>query len=259
MTWTTRPRSEFGDLAAIRAGQGPTVLLLHGVGLRAEAWNAQIDALSDNFSVIAPDMAGHGSSSAFPGTPTLRDYADRIAHALTAPLLIAGHSMGAMIALDLAIRYPDLVQGVAALNAIYRRTPDAAQAVRARAAALPLDTVADPSAPIERWFGTTPSAEAEACRTWLTSVSPLGYKAAYTVFAQEDGPSDDGLKTLRAPTLFLTGRLEPNSTPAMSSAMAHLAPHGRTAVIEDAAHMMPMTHPDQTNAHLIRFFQECLS
>ena len=55
MMWTIRQRSDFGALRAIRRGAGPQALLLHGVGLRAEAWNAQIDALARHFAVIAPE------------------------------------------------------------------------------------------------------------------------------------------------------------------------------------------------------------
>lgn len=258
MTWTTRPRSEFGGMAAIRAGGGTPVLLLHGVGLRAEAWNAQIDALAGSYAVIAPDLPGHGESAALDDPSTLAAFTDCVAAALSEPLVVAGHSMGALIALDLAIRYPRRVRGLAALNAVYRRSPKAADAVRRRAIGLDGSRAADPTATLVRWFGNAPSPEAEACRTWLTSVSPRGYKAAYTVFAAEDGPSDTGLRGLACPALFLTGADEPNSTPEMSKAMAALAPEGRAAIIEGAAHMMPMTHPAEVNAALLGFFAACI-
>ena len=80
MTWKTRPRSERSGLAWIEQGAGPSVLLLHGVGLRAEAWNAQADALTEaGFHVLAPDMLGHGSSSAppAPAAPGMRSVASR--------------------------------------------------------------------------------------------------------------------------------------------------------------------------------------
>ena len=81
MTWTTRPRSEFGALRAITAGDGPTVLLIHGVGLRAEAWNAQIDAMSERFRVVAVDMPGHGQSPLLAPDSGLSEYTDAIAPA----------------------------------------------------------------------------------------------------------------------------------------------------------------------------------
>lgn len=256
MTWTTRPRSDFGNLAAIRSGEGRPLVLLHGVGLRAEAWAVQIESLSQNWSVIAPDLPGHGESPILLGQPVLRDYVDQVALAIGEPVCIAGHSMGAMIALDLAIRYPDKVRCVAALNAIYRRTVEAASAVQRRAAGLDGVHAADPSGPLARWFGDVTSPEALACEGWLTNVAPAGYKAAYNVFAREDGPADAGLTSLEPPALFATGTAEPNSTPAMSHAMAALVPDGRAIFLEGAAHMMPMTHPEAVNKMLAAFFAE---
>ena len=256
MTWKNRPRSAFGALAAVRAGEGSPIVLLHGVGLRAEAWNAQIDDLVGHFGVIAVDMPGHGESAPIGDSPTLADYSERVAEALSEPVCLAGHSMGAMIALDLAIRYPERVRGVAALNAIYRRSAEAAEAVRQRAASLDRASKADPAEPLSRWFGEAESPEATACRDWLTGVSLTGYRQAYGVFAQEDGPSDHALGGLRCPALFLTGSEDPNSTPAMSKAMAAKAPKGRVLVIDGAAHMMPMTHPAQVNGALVDFFGE---
>jgi pimeloyl-ACP methyl ester carboxylesterase len=57
----------------------------------------------------------------------------------------------------------------------------------------------------------------------------------------------------------MTGALEPNSTPAMSEAMAALTPKGRAIIVPDAAHMMPMTHPEVVNAALLDFAAEVLS
>lgn len=257
MTWKTRPRSEFGRLKAIRTGSGPTILLLHGVGLRAEAWNNQIATLEQEYEVIAPDMPGHGDSDPLPTLCTLADYTNRVAEALSGPVVVVGHSMGAMMALDLAIRWPDLVLGVAGLNAIYRRTSEAKQVVRSRADTLMSGNVPDPLIPIGRWFGATASPEADACHHWLTSVNPEGYKSAYSIFAAEDGQADHDLASLPCPALFMTGSEEPNSTPQMSHAMAALAPNGRAITIEGAAHMMPMTHSASVNEALIGFIQEC--
>ncbi|PUB14269.1 alpha/beta fold hydrolase [Yoonia sediminilitoris] len=256
MTWTTRPRSDFGALRAIIAGDGPTVLFIHGVGLRAEAWNAQIDAMSERFRVVAVDMPGHGESPPPGEDLNLSDYTDAIAQGLEAPALVIGHSMGAMIALDMAMRHPHLVRGVVAMNAIFQRDHAASKAVQTRARSLDGVTVAGPSGPLTRWFGDAPSPEQSACQRWLTSVDPAGYRMAYTVFAHENGPRPSALAALTCPALFVTGQDEPNSTPAMSKAMANLAPKGRTQIIEGAAHMMPMTHVAQVNAALLDFAQE---
>ena len=49
MMWKTRLRSELDNLMAITAGLGPSVTLLHGVGLNADAWGGQIDTLANYF------------------------------------------------------------------------------------------------------------------------------------------------------------------------------------------------------------------
>jgi pimeloyl-ACP methyl ester carboxylesterase len=256
MTWTIRPRSDHGPLAAITAGDGPLVVLIHGVGLRAEAWNAQIDALSHRFRVIAVDLPGHGHSAALGPDPQMSDFTNAVVASFQGAACVIGHSFGAMIALDLAIRYPARVRGVVALNAIYRRDTDARVAVMARADALDGRTISDPSATLDRWFGAASLPERAACAAWLNAVDPSGYRAAYRVFAREDGPSDRGLVTLGCPALFITGEKEPNSTPTMSRQMAAHVADGQAEVIADAAHMLPMTHAPQVNSKLTQFLQE---
>lgn len=261
MTWTTQPRSRFGQIAAITKGVGPKVLLIHGVGLRAEAWAAQTDTLAENCHVMAVDMPGHGESIPLAldphGTgPGLADYTDAIAATLDEPALVIGHSFGAMIAMDLAIRHPEKVRAVAALNAIHQRDAESKAAVRARAESLDGVTVADPTSTLNRWFGSDPSAERDACHRWLCEVNARSYRDAYRVFASQDGPSEEALATLHCPALFLTGANEPNSTPEMSRSMATLAPRGRSEVLAGAAHMLPMTHATQVNAILKQFMQD---
>ncbi len=257
MTWTTRPRSNIGGLAAISCGAGPTVLLLHGVGLRAEAWGAQLDGLPAQ--MIAPDMPGHGDSALPAGYVDMESYVAAALDVLAAcgePAVIVGHSMGAMLALALAARAPEKVLAVAALNAVFERSPSAAQAVQARAASLDGQSAPDPTAALERWFGTDETPERAACAAWLGDVNPAAYKSAYHSFAHSEIPNRDMLASIACPALFMTGRDEPNSTPAMSETMAALAPKGRALVVTGAAHMMPMSHARETNAALRLLIEE---
>lgn len=258
MIWTTRQRSEGpGELAHWSEGAGPPLVLIHGVGLRAEAWGAMLPELAAHFTVYAVDMPGHGGSP-LKGASCLQDYTSRVAEfvaALGEPVAVAGHSMGALIALDLATRCPANLTSVGALNPVFERTPEAATAVRARAAMLAENRPSDPAPTLERWFGVDPqganATAAEACRDWLTSADPKGYARAYSVFASENGPSRAALAAMQIQTLFLTGANDPNSTPDMAYAMAKHAPLGRALVVDDAAHMVPMTHPAQVAAALI--------
>lgn len=259
MMWTTRPRSRESGIAFIREGNGPGILLVHGVGLRAEAWNAQISGLCDAFRVTAADMPGHGESDRIEDPADLAAFTTRLATLLDEPALVIGHSMGAMIALDLAIRFPQKVRGVGALNAIYRRPEEARKAVRQRAESLDGISAPDPEPTLNRWFGSEPSDALTACENWLRSADPAGYRTAYRVFAGEDGPTDADLRTIACPALFMTGGREPNSTPDMSEAMAALVPDGSAEVIDGAAHMMPMTHADQVTRALRAFAKRCLT
>lgn len=254
--WATLPRTARGSLALLAVGQGPSVVLLHSVGLRAEAGRAQIDALAQDHQVIAPDMPGHGQSPVLAGLATIADYADQIRPVLTAvdaPPVIIGHSMGALIGLELACRGEKLVSGVVALNAIFERSTAAAKAVKARAAELDGYTLRDPTPTLARWFGQDKSTERNACAGWLRGVDPKGYVTAYAAFAHANGPDRVQLAKMDVPALFITGADEPNATPAMSKTMAQIAPLGQAMIIDDAAHMMPMTHAQKVNAALHQF------
>lgn len=255
MIWTTQPRSDLGGHKAIVTGQGRPIVLFHGVGLRAEAWAAQIADLQADYQIIAPDMPGHGAAPCPPVPMPLAGYAQNLARVLEAleePALIVGHSMGALIALELASHRPDRVCGVAALNAVFQRNPAAAAAVRARAESLTGDSLPDPDPTLTRWFGASDTPERRACDQWLRSADPRGYKWAYSAFAQTLGPEPRDLRAIACPVLFATGADEPNSTPEMSQQMAQETPDSQALIIEGAAHMLPMTHPDTINAALRR-------
>lgn len=253
MTSTTLPRSEIAGLSAINVGQGQPIVFLHGVGLRAEAWRAQIEAFCQTHNVIAPDMLGHGENPRPAASVTLQAYVQSILdllEELPEPAIVVGHSMGAMIALELASQSPTKVRAVAALNAVFERSPEAAAAVQSRAAYLDGISVPDPSQTLTRWFDDVASPARAACETWLLGADPASYKTAYAAFARSDSPTRHSLRSITCPALFVTGALEPNSTPEMSLEMAALVAYGRALIVEGAAHMMPMTHPDKTNAAL---------
>ncbi len=263
MTWTTLQRSELAPgLAGFRSGDGPSMLLVHGVGMCADFWAAVIPDLEPRFAVTAVDLPGHGHSAAIGDqSVALSSYSDaliRIMERGSEPWIVVGHSLGALLALDLTVRRQDLVSGVGVLNGVYRRTAEAARAVRARAAELSLSCRPDNGTTLQRWFGDEPSgvesAAASACCEWLDTVDPAGYRDAYQVFADSDAPTDDALRSISARALVMTGSLEPNSTPAMAHNMTRLIPGAECVVVDAARHMMPLTHStDTSNAILGRF------
>ena len=261
MTCTIPRRSETrSGTTYLAEGEGAPLVLLHGVGLRAEAWAAQMTGLSAGQRVIALDMPGHGGSAPLREDARLPDFVAWCARTLDALGLdrvsLAGHSMGALIAGGMAAEHPDRLARVGLLCGVHRRTPEAAAAVQARAAALRRGE-RDSSGPLTRWFGTDPAEPARALvRDWLDTVDGAGYATAYAAFATGDGLYADGWPGVRPPALFLTGALDANSTPAMARAMAAAAPRGRAVVIEGHGHMVPMTAPAAVNAALTDWLAE---
>ncbi|TGQ50331.1 alpha/beta fold hydrolase [Mesorhizobium sp. M1C.F.Ca.ET.193.01.1.1] len=249
----------------VRAGSGAPVLFIHGVGMNAAIWQPQIERMADRFDVIAIDMLGHGRSPLPPEAAELADYARQairlLDHLGLAKVSVVGHSMGALVAQELALQAPERVSRIVSLNAVFRRPPELAEAVRERAAALTgRGDAAGAAQTIARWFGDPVPAGlmAAAAKTAaaLSKVDPEGYARTYRLFARADGDHADRLQTLAMPALFITGSDDRNSSPAMSAAMARLAPQGRCTVLAGERHMMAVAAPDLTTRHIADFLAE---
>ncbi|MGI6245426.1 MAG: alpha/beta fold hydrolase [Pseudochelatococcus sp.] len=254
MTLQTLPRSSTRSGAAyFDAGSGDeTVVLVHGVGMRSEAWGPQIDRLARYCRVLAVDLPGHGSSAPLSGPPHLRHFVawlrDVIEELAPGPVNIAGHSMGAMIAGGIAVEAAPLVRRVALLNGVHRRSEAARRAVIARADEIATGAF-DREAPLARWFSADEGAS-PACvlaRELLACVDREGYAAAYRAFAAGDDVYADCWPRVTCPALFLTGDGDMNSTPEMARAMAAAAPRGKAVVVEGHRHMVNLTAPDAVN------------
>lgn len=92
-----------------RDGEGLPILLLHGFG--GAAWNwAEVVPRLEGRALVVPDLPGHAGSDPLPAARSLAPYADVVAGLLDGPAGVMGHSMGAVVALRLAERRPDLVE-----------------------------------------------------------------------------------------------------------------------------------------------------
>jgi pimeloyl-ACP methyl ester carboxylesterase len=94
------------------AGEGETLVLVHGLGGSAANWLALAPLLLPGRRVLVPELPGHGGSDPLPAAASLNAYADRIAGLLDEPAAVVGHSLGGAVALRLAIRRPELVRAV---------------------------------------------------------------------------------------------------------------------------------------------------
>jgi pimeloyl-[acyl-carrier protein] methyl ester esterase len=92
-------------------GQGNPIVLLHGWALNGRVWDEMIPTLSQCGQVIAVDLPGHGKSS-LPanGRFDLDTVCEEIRHILTENSVVMGWSLGGLIALHLAHRYPELIR-----------------------------------------------------------------------------------------------------------------------------------------------------
>lgn len=252
------PRFETPSGAAYREqGEGDeTLVLVHGVGMRIEAWGPQIDRLSQSLRVIAVDLPGHGFSPPLGGSPQLSGFVGWFGRFLdevgAGPVNVAGHSMGALIATGIVATAPEKVKRVALLNGVHRRSPGARAAVEARAREIGSGTF-NREGPLERWFAPE-ECGSDAYRLvhdLLQTVDQAGYAAAYTAFATGDSVYSDCWPKVNCPALFLTGDSDLNSTAEMAAEMAAAAPRGKAVVIEGHRHMVNLTAPENVTAALV--------
>jgi pimeloyl-ACP methyl ester carboxylesterase len=109
-----------GTLHGLRFGDGPRLALAaHGITANATSWSAVAGHLPDDWSLVAPDLRGRGASRDLPGPYGLRVHAldlQLVAEQLGAgpdlPVVLAGHSMGAFVAVHAAHGRPDLFSRV---------------------------------------------------------------------------------------------------------------------------------------------------
>ncbi|MBD0329725.1 MAG: alpha/beta fold hydrolase [Thermoleophilia bacterium] len=111
----------FADVKAVRmryfvAGEGPPLVLVHGLSGAAANWRELAPRLARRCRVLVPDLPGHGGSGGLPAAPSLDAYAERL-HGVAAregmlPAAVVGHSLGGVIGLRWAIRRTDDVSAL---------------------------------------------------------------------------------------------------------------------------------------------------
>lgn len=97
-------------------GDGPPLILVHGLAGAASNWGEVAERLAGRFRLLVPDLPGHAGSTAFPAVATLDPFADRLASLAALEGMdtaaLAGHSMGGLIGLRLAVNFPERVSAL---------------------------------------------------------------------------------------------------------------------------------------------------
>ena len=103
------------------AGKGPLVLLIHGMAGSATTWKQVMPALSERFTVLAPDLFGHGESDKTKGDYSLGAMASVLRDLIVAlgykRATVVGQSYGGGIAMQLAYQYPERCERLVLVNA----------------------------------------------------------------------------------------------------------------------------------------------
>ena len=223
-------------------GNGPTVVLLHPIGLDATSWGPVSGALKSAFRVVAVDLAGHGQSPPAPADHGLADYADdvaRIVETLGPPVTVVGLSFGGMIAQVLAIRHPALVGRLVLCGCPCTFDASLRPVIAARGTAAEqggMGAVAEPT--LGRWF--TPAylagGGAETVRQRLLSDDVAGWATGWRAIAAHDAA--DALASVGVPALCIAGELDQSVPAAAVSALSARLPSSQYEVIPGGCHMM---------------------
>ncbi len=224
-------------------GSGRPVLLLHGAGVSGWMWQPTLDRLGPSHRAIVPDLPGFGRSAA-ETYPTRAEVVDRLA-AITverAPrgVVVAGFSLGAQLAIQLASSYPALVRGAVVVSgethpAAFRRTTLALLALaaplarRERFARLQARQLAVPPELLDDYLRDS------ATVGRATLLASVGENLAFEL------PS--GWASWRGPATVLVGageRAMMRRSASLTAAARGLTPR----VIAGSGHDLPFTRPE---------------
>src|SRR6476660_5674783 len=112
LTPTLQYRTIHGYRRAYRvAGSGPAILLIHGIGDNSTTWSSVQSTLAQRFTVIAPDLLGHGKSDKPRADYSMGGYANGMRDLLSVldieRVTVVGHSLGGGVAQQFAYQFPE--------------------------------------------------------------------------------------------------------------------------------------------------------
>lgn len=265
-TWPNRAASRFVDAAGFRwhvqtMGQGPVALLVHGTGAATHSWRELAPLLSRRFTVIAPDLPGHGftdspASSRLSLTGMARDLAALCRALDVKPEIAIGHSAGAAILARMALDGLIDPKLIVSLNGAFLPFGGvAAQFFSPLAKAMTLNPVVPR---IFAWRGRAPAAvhrliegtgsriDADGERCYGKLVGNAGHvAAALQMMANWNlAPLVQDLPKLKPALLLVAASNDKAIPPEVARRVHTLAPHSEVRLMPALGHLAHEEQPD---------------
>ena len=245
-----------GRVAWREAGDGPALVLLHGLNGNAASWVRQYEALAGRFRVVGWDAPGYGGSDPHP-EPGTDSYADAVAALLDAlgieRCFLLGHSMGGLIAPNVAHRHPGRVERLVLSGTRVGYSGASAEGLAQR--------VRDFESLSAEEFGrsrarTMVSAKApahihDAVAAVAAEVRREGYAAGIALLGEAD--NREVLASLKIPILAIGGGDDTIAPPTCLDEIKATAPGARVERIDGVAHAAYIEAPERYNALLVEF------
>lgn len=243
-------------------GARPALLMLHGAGMDHTVWSLQARYFAHHgYSVLAVDLAGHGRSAG-PVPETIPAFAKWCLDALSAvgagDVVVVGHSMGSLIALEVAAALGLRAKALALLGSVpeMKVHPDLLGAAKS-GNHMALETMVG--------WGVGRRAQLGGHRApgaWVSGASMRLLEAGdYQVLANDLAACDaygEALTTaakVGCPALMLCGTDDKMTPAKLSRPLADALPDSRTTILPAAGHMMMIEQPDETLDVLAAFLK----
>jgi aromatic-L-amino-acid/L-tryptophan decarboxylase len=222
-----------------------TIVLIHGAGMDHGAWTETGRFLAARGRrVVAPDLPGHGGSDG-PALGTIEEMAAWLVRLVEelgpATLRLAGHSMGALVALDAAARLGPRVEALALLGFV----PEMRVAAR-----LLEEARRDPGAASRRMLRAS-FADGRPPLFWNLLMTAPRCLAADLAACDAYQGAEDAAWGVICPTLLVLGEQDRLTPPAAARAFANRLANPRLALIPAAGHLMMLEQPETARAAML--------
>ena len=242
-------------------GTGDAIVLIHGHPFDRRMWLPQVRVLSDEFRLVAPDLPGYGESPSPAATVTMRELAEAVILTLDAidvpRAAIVGLSMGGLVAMELALGWPQRVAGlVLAATTVARVTAEEAERRWEVAAGIERDGMLTHVLDMAgRLFGETarrdPAIVAEVLDMMLHT-PPAGAAAALRGRALRPDYSRR-LRGLKIPSLVIAGDQDGYAPEPVVEQLVASLDRPEVLRLAGVGHLPNLEAPEQFNAALRRF------